>query len=268
MDGDITNEKLILDGINHLPPKKLNVNGNIVIDTLGLNIKSAIALSEIQLDLDFESTNKAMTVKVNTSEFELEPTLKLIPKNYLSSLEGYDLQGKSTIKFSYISDQKKDGYINIDFDLKEGYIRGNVLPFDMNETSLNGSYSNGKQRTDASTKIKLDDIQFTANGELVQANATIQGLKNPTLITDFNTQMQLSEIEKWGYEHDFKSLIGDAQIKGKYNGKIGLKNKVTYDLAMAEKTADFSIDDLSLHFNQQSPKLSDAKLNLNLSMIM
>jgi len=264
LQGDITNEKLILDGINHLPSKELNVNGNIVIDTLGLNIKSAIALSEIQLDLDFESTNKAMTVKVNTSEFELEPTLKLIPKNYLSSLEGYDLKGNSTIKFSYISDQKKDGYINIDFDLKEGYIRGNVLPFDMNETSLKGSYSNGKQRTDASTKIKLDDIQFTANGELVQANATIQGLENPTLITDFNTKMQLSEIEKWGYEHDFKSLIGNAQIKGTYKGKIGLKNKVTYDLAMAEKTADLTIDNLSLHSDEQSPQLSDAKLNLKL----
>ena len=209
-----------------------------------------------------------MTVKVNTSEFELEPTLKLIPKNYLSALEGYELQGKSAIKFNYISDQKKEAYINVDFDLKEGYIRGKDLPFDMNETSLKGSYSNGKQRTDASTEIKLDDIQFTANGELVQANATIQGLENPTLITDFNTQMQLSEIEKWGYEHDFKSLIGDAQIKGTYKGKIGLKNKVTYDLAMAEKTADLTIDNLSLYSDEQSPQLSDAKLSLNLSMTM
>ncbi|MGB1932600.1 MAG: hypothetical protein ACPHL8_06075, partial [Flavobacteriales bacterium] len=264
LQGDITNEKLILDGINHLPSKKINLNGDIVIDTLGVKIKSAIALSDIQMDLDFESTDKAMTVKVNTSEFELEPTLKLIPKNYLSALEGYELQGKSAIKFNYISDQQKEAYINVDFDLKEGYIKGKDLPFDMNETSLKGSYSNGKQRTDASTEIKLNNIQFTANGELVQANATIQGLENPTLITDFNTQMQLSEIEKWGYEHDFKSLIGDAQIKGTYKGKIGLKNKVTYDLAMAEKTADLTIDNLSLHSDEQSPQLSDAKLSLKL----
>ncbi|MGB2364178.1 MAG: AsmA-like C-terminal region-containing protein [Flavobacteriales bacterium] len=264
LEGDITNEKLILDGINHLPSKKINLNGDIVIDTLGLNIKSTIALSDIQMDLDFESTDKAISVKVNTSEFELEPTLKLIPKNYLSALEGYELQGKSKIRLNYISDQQKEAYINVDFDLKEGYIKGKDLPFDMNETSLKGSYSNGKQRTDASTEIKLDNIQFTANGELVQANATIQGLENPTLITDFNTQMQLSEIEKWGYEHDFKSLIGDAQIKGTYKGKIGLKNKVTYDLAMAEKTADLTIDNLSLHSDEQSPQLSDAKLSLKL----
>ena len=264
LEGDITNEKLILDGINHLPSKKLNLNGDIVIDTIGVKIKSAIALSDIQMDLDFESTDKAMIVKVNTTEFELEPTLKLIPKNYFSALEGYELQGKSAIKFNYISDQLKEGYINVDFDLKEGYIKGKDLPFDMNETSLKGSYSNGKQRTDASTEIKLNNIQFTANGELVQANATIQGLENPTLITDFNTQMQLSEIEKWGYEHNFKSLIGDAQIKGTYKGKIGLKNKVTYDLAMAEKTADLTIDNLSLHNDEQSPQLSDAKLNLKL----
>ena len=264
LEGDITNEKLILDGINHLPSKKLNLNGDIVIDTIGVKIKSAIALSDIQMDLDFESTDKAMIVKVNTTEFELEPTLKLIPKNYLSALEGYELQGKSKIRLNYISDQQKEAYINVDFDLKEGYIKGKDLPFDMNETSLKGSYSNGKQRTDASTEIKLNNIQFTANGELVQANATIQGLENPTLITDFNTQMQLSEIEKWGYKHDFKSLIGDAKIKGTYKGKIGLKNKVTYDLAMAEKTADLTIDNLSLHSDEQSPQLSDAKLNLKL----
>ncbi|MGB1306893.1 MAG: AsmA-like C-terminal region-containing protein [Flavobacteriales bacterium] len=264
LQGDITNEKLILDGINHLPSKKINLNGDIVIDTLVLNIKSTIALSDIQMDLDFVSTDKAISVKVNTSEFELEPTLKLIPKNYLSALEGYELQGKSKIRLNYISDQQKEAYINVDFDLKEGYIKGDDLPFDMNETSLKGSYSNGKQRTDVSTEIKLDNIQFTANGELVQANATIQGLENPTLITDFNTQMQLSEIEKWGYEHDFKSLIGDAKIKGTYKGKIGLKNKVTYDLAMAEKIADLTIDNLSLHIDEQSPQLSNAKLSLKL----
>ena len=264
LQGDITNEKLILDGINHLPSKKINLNGDIVIDTLLLNIKSTIALSDIQMDLDFASTDKAISVKVNTSDFELEPTLKLIPKNYLSALEGYELQGKSKIKLNYISDQQKKAYINVDFDLKEGYIKGDDLPFDMNETSLKGSYSNGKQRTDVSTEIKLDNIQFTANGELVQANATIQGLENPTLITEFNTQMQLSEIEKWGYEHDFKSLIGDAKIKGIYKGKIGLKNKVTYDLAMAEKIADLTIDNLSLHSDKQSPQLSNAKLSLKL----
>ena len=264
LEGDISNKKLILDGRNLLQSKKLNLNGYIVTDTLGVKIKSAIALSDIQMDLDIGSTDKAMIVKVNTSEFELEPTLKLIPKNYLSALEGYELQGKSAIEINYISDQEKEAYINVDFDLKEGYIKGKDLPFEMNETSLKGSYSNGKQRTDASTEIKLNNIQFTANGELVQANATIQGLENPTLITDFNTQMQLSEIEKWGYEHNFKSLIGDAHIKGTYKGKIGLKNKVKYDLAMAEKTADLTIDNFSLYSNEKSPQLSNAKLSLKL----
>tara|TARA_B100001057_G_scaffold62114_1_gene55439 strand:+ start:531 stop:3023 length:2493 start_codon:yes stop_codon:yes gene_type:complete len=264
LEGDITNEKLILDGINHLPSKKLKLNCDIVINTLALNIKSTVALSDIQMDVDFERTEKTMTVKVNTSEFELEPTLKLIPKNYLSTLEGYELQGKSAIKFNYISDQQKEAYIKVDFDFKEGYINGKDLPLDINETSFKGSFSNGKQRSGASTEIKLDNIKFTANGELVQANATIKGLENPTLITDFKTQMQLSEIEKWGYKHDFKSLIGHAQIKGTYKGKIGLKNKVTYDFTMAEKTADLTINNLSLHSNEQTPQLSHAKLILKL----
>ena len=126
LEGDITNEKLILDGINHLPSKNININGNIILDSLGLNIKSVITLSEIQLDLDFETTNTAMKVNLKTSELNLKPTLKLIPKNYLSALEGYELQGKSTIKFNYIIDQKKEAYINIDFDLQDGYINGSA----------------------------------------------------------------------------------------------------------------------------------------------
>ena len=97
LQGDIINEKLILDSISYLPSKTLNINGFVYIDSLGLNINSTIALSDIQLNLELESKYKIMTVKVNTSEFELEPTLKLIPKNYLSSLEGYELIGKSLL---------------------------------------------------------------------------------------------------------------------------------------------------------------------------
>ena len=264
-EGKIINEKLILNGINHLPSKNLSINGDMVLDILGLNIESAVDLMNVHLNLNFESTDKAMRVKINTSELELKPTLKLIPKNYLSNLLGYDLQGKINVGFNYISDQQKKAYINVDFDLKEGYINGKDLPFDVDEISLKGSYSNGKQRTDASTKIKLDNIQFSANGELVNANATVQGLKNPNLIAEFKTQIQLSEIKKWGYEHDFKSLSGDAQINGTYKGKIGLKDKVTYDLAMADKTIDLTIDNLSLHIDKQSPKLSNGMLRLKLA---
>ena len=59
-------------------------------------------------------------------------------------------------------------------------------------------------------------------------------------------------------------MLGDAQIKGTYKGKIGLKNKFTYDLAMAEKTADLTINNLSLHSDEQSPQLSNAKLSMKL----
>ena len=263
-EGKIINEKLILNGINHLPSKNLTINGDMVLDTLGLNIKSAIDIMNIHLNLSFESTDKAMTFKINTSELDLKPTLKLIPKNYLSAFVGYELQGKSNVEFNYISDQQKKANVNVDFDLKEGYIKGIDLPFNINGVSLKGSYSNDKQQTDSSTKIKLNNIQFSANGELVNANATIQGLKNPNLIAEFKTQMQLSEIKKWGYEHDFKSLSGDAKINGTYKGKMGLKNNVTYDLAMAKKTLDLTIDNLSLQSDEQSPQLSDATLRLKL----
>ena len=51
-EGNINNEKQILNGINHLPLKNLTINGDMILDTLGLNIKSAIALMNINLNLE------------------------------------------------------------------------------------------------------------------------------------------------------------------------------------------------------------------------
>ncbi|MDB2368915.1 hypothetical protein N9V43_01380 [Flavobacteriales bacterium] len=264
IDGSLVNKKLLIDGINHLPNESLNLNGIVSIDSLGMQIKSNVSLQTLQFDLDFQNSEENMKVKVNTSQLDLKSTFKIIPKNYLSALEGYDISGKSTASLDYISDQQKEALINVNFSLKEGNVKGDDLPFDLNNLSLKGSYTNGKRRSDATTKIILNDIKLVANSEDIQANVTINELKDPIITADFKTQMQLSELEQWGYKHDFQLLVGEAKIEGSYKGKVGMKNNLTYDLTMADKTADLSIDNLNFISDEQTPSLSNAKLDLTL----
>ena len=51
VDGEITNEKLALKNINYLASKNIKFIGNIIIDSLGYNIKSNLSLSDINFDL-------------------------------------------------------------------------------------------------------------------------------------------------------------------------------------------------------------------------
>ena len=264
ISGEIVNEKLLIDKINHLPKETIALNGIITIDSLATKIKSNLSFANMQFDLGFESADETMIVDLNTSQLDLKSIFTKIPKDYLSALESYDINGKSIVKLNYKSDQQKEPFIAVDFTLENGIVKGKDLPFDMNELSLKGNYTNGKLRQDASTEIILDDIQFLANGETIQANAVVKGLENPTIITDFATQLQLSELKKWGYEHDFLSLAGDAKIKGSYNGKVGLQNKITYDMAMAQKSAEINVSNLDFLNDNQTPKLSQATLDLKL----
>jgi len=264
ISGEIVNEKLVIGKINHLPKETIKLNGIINIDSIATKINSNLSFKNMQFDLGFESANENMVVNLNTSKLDLNSILEIIPKDYLSALEGYDINGKSIVSLNYISDQQKEPFIKVDFTLEEGNVKGKDLPFDMNALSLSGNYTNGKQRSDASTNIKLDDIQFVANGENIQANAVVKGLDDPIIITDFTTQLQLSELKKWGYQHDFSSLSGDAKIAGSYNGKIGLQNKVTYDMTMAKKAVEISINNLDFLNDIHTPRLSKANLDLKL----
>lgn len=260
----LQNKKLILNKINHLANTNINLNAQVNLDSVGFDIQSNIDVAKMQLDLRAKQINETLSLNLNTSELDLKSVFKIVPKTYLTALEGYNISGKSKAQLSLINDQQKEAGINVNFTLKEGYFASKDLPFDLNQISLKGKYTNGKQRSNKSTTITLEDIALIANDEAIQANAVINNLDNPNIKTDFKSQLQLSELEKWGYKVPLQSLVGEATLSGSYNGKIGVKNKATYDIAMAEKTAEIRIKNLTIINDENTPKLSNATLNMRL----
>lgn len=261
--GILQNKKLVVNEINHLANKTIDLNAQLVIDSTGVDIQSNISLAELLIDLDLK-LHESLSLSLNTSEMNLESVIKLVPKDYLTALEGYDINGKSKAQLTYLSDQQKDASIKVKFTLNDGNFKSKDIPFELNQIALTGQYSNGTNRNNESTSITLNDISLMANNEPILANAVISNLDNPNIKADFKSQLQLSELKKWGYKPPLKSLIGEATVSGTYNGKIGLKNKATYDVAMAEKTADIELKNITLISDENSPKLSQANLTLKL----
>ncbi len=264
LDGEITNEKFEINNIDHLSSKNIKLNGSIILDSLGFNIKSNFNVSDVHFDLNAEKIDDRIKVNLKTNNLDLEETKELIPNEYISSIKNYEFKGNSKFNLNYLYRRSNESSIKVDFDLNQGSLKSQDLHFAITGISLKGNYYNGNLNSEKISEINLDDIKLKLNGEPFEANATIKGEKNPTLNLDFETQLELSEIKKLGYKHNFKSLTGKTKIKGNYNGKIGLKNKLTYDITMAEKIVDVDIKNLSFKLDDKSPMLSKANIEIKI----
>jgi hypothetical protein len=262
IDAQLLNRKLSLNNVNHLPNENVNLNTEMSIDSFGIDIITNLSVRDIPFNVEVKQNNETLKVDVIANEFDIVSTLDILPKDYLSALEDYDISGKSSLKLKFITDKQKEAAIDIDFTLKNGTVKSDIIPFDLEQLSLDGNYTNGAKRTDETTQIDLKDIQLIANNELILANATINGLENPKVKADVSSQFNLSELEKWGYKSDLKSIDGNATYEVSYFGNVGVKNNIDYDIAMAKKSADISIENLSLTIDEQSPKLSNSNVKL------
>ena len=160
VDGEITNEKLALKNINYLASKNIKFIGNIIIDSLGYNIKSNLSLSDINFDLKIEKNDKNLNFNVNSNNADLQKIKELIPSNYISKLENYEFKGKSNFNLSYIDKYPNEAYIMIDFDLNQGLLKSRNMNFDMDAITLNGNYYNKNLKSEENSEIIISNFQI------------------------------------------------------------------------------------------------------------
>ena len=103
VDGEITNEKLALKNINYLASKNIKFIGNIIIDSLGYNIKSNLSLSDINFDLKRVEGYRNFCNKLwNASRFiMLQCTQKNLSKVSSKSIEDIWIEELELLKEEY-----------------------------------------------------------------------------------------------------------------------------------------------------------------------
>ena len=248
-----------------LSKKPIDLDAEISIDSIALRLQSNVLLAQLPLDIDLVNNAQSTQVSIKTPRTDLATVFGLIPKKYLSAIEPYDISGNSQLDIFVVSDQLPMPKIKVDFTYNNGAVKSNNFPVEINNIRFSGSYTNGNRRNNTTTKIVLDDINCLINDETIEGRATIVDINNPKINTNINTQLQLSELASYGYDVPFDSLSGKAEIDLTYNGHVGLKNKIHYDLAMADKSATVKVENLTLQMDSTSPSLSSTSLQLNVT---
>ena len=261
LKGQFTNNAFVFDNTNFLSNQPIDLDAEISIDSMALSLKSNALLAQLPLDITLSNNKQSTQVSVTTPKTDLTTILGLVPKKYLSNIQPYDISGNTQLNVFILSDQLPMPKINVDFTYNNGIVKSNDFPVEINNINLTGSYTNGNRRNNGSTKILLNDINCLINDETIVGRASIVDINNPKINTTINTQLQLSDLDSYGYKIPFDSLSGKAEIDLTYNGHIGLKNKIYYDLAMADKSATIKVENMTLQMDSTSPSLSKTTYN-------
>ena len=213
--------------------KRANFNGSVIVDGIALSYEGKV--------------ENGYMVNISGKDIAIEKGLSYVPKRYLKPIEGYLLDGALDFDLQ-LENQKnsmKKAAINADFVIENGSFESD-LAWKLKNATISGFYHNGKNRTNASSYVVLESIDCSINGEPFKGSLMYSNFNDPSIESQINTKISLSEIERWGYNIPFQDIGGKAQIWGSYKGKIGQKGKFNSAFLEAEKSFNIQLTNASL----------------------
>ena len=195
------------------------------------------------LELKFNGTVKnGYCINVSGTDIDIKTSLDYVPKIFLSSIKSFQFDGIADLNIN-VENQKKTklpAAIHADFNIKNGSMQTN-FPLQIKAAEIQGVYNNGEQRNNTSSTVSLQSINCQVNGNDLKGSLTYSNFNNPYIQTQFNTELNLEDIQQWGYELPLQKLSGSAKITGNYKGKIGFKSDIKKDFEQAEKSAEIQL---------------------------
>lgn len=213
--------------------KRTNFNGSVIVDGTALSYEGKV--------------ENGYRVNVSGKDIAIEKGLSYVPKRYLKPIEDYLMYGALDFEL-HVENQKnsmKKAAINADFFIENGSFESD-LAWKLNNATISGFYHNGKNRSNASSNVVLQSIDCSINGEPFTGSLIYSNFNDPSIETQINTKISLSEIERWGYNIPFQDIAGKAQIWGSYKGKVGQKGKLKSAFLEAEKSFNIQLTNASL----------------------
>lgn len=261
IDGKMKSKSILVNNINHLKNQDFEIESSLVMIGDSMQINSKIDAFNHLFYIDIISNN-SLLVKVKTDDLSIQEAIENCPTEYLTAIENYTFSGLIDFDFTLLTDQKDSPYIETDYVLKKVTING--LPLQIDELSTYGTYKNGTFRNLSSSSFTANNIFCIVNNEKINGNISLNNLEDMFLNADISMNLNLSDIENWGYNHNFKTLEGEVNLSANYIGKVGGR-KWEYDLSMAEKSASIDVSNFAFKQSEDFPSIDYGKLTLKLN---
>jgi hypothetical protein len=268
-NGQITSEKILIDGVSYLGGKSFTVNSELTYD----DIKKHLTIKPTTLDLKNASfsvngtytwKNKSLIdLTTKGKNTDIQTLLSLLPGSMSSKVEKYKSDGDVYFNARLKGEisQRKHPSLSIDFGFDDATIFHPDYNSRIEDASMTGSFATSEVSDLRQASLVLKNIRGKLNNEDFQANFILNDFINPEVIFDFKGKVDAPALMSFYPVESIQNVSGALVADVSFEGKVELlKDKATAQRVSTQGTID--LQHINLLYGKD--KISFTDLNGNL----
>ena len=268
-EGEVTTEKISVNGNNFLGGKSFQIKSNLSINTQ----RKVLSVKPSTLDLkgsgfnvigeyDWKSKNK-IDFKIDGKNTDIQTLLSLLPGKASGTFEKYQSDGDVYFNAKIKGDvgDGRSPSLSVDFGFKNATIFHPEYKTKIEEASLEGSFATKALTDEREAVLVLKNMTGKLNGEPFTSNFIIQDFKDPDIICDFKGRIDAAAVQGFFPADNLKNVQGSLLADLSLEGKIQLlKNKATAQRVSTRGTIE--LENINLNYGKDQIPLRNLKGSL------
>ncbi|HEY9045643.1 MAG TPA: AsmA-like C-terminal region-containing protein [Ohtaekwangia sp.] len=271
-DGQLTTEKINIDGNSYLGGKSFDVKSTLLYDDANRNLTinpSTLKLKQsaflISGTYNWRDGN-FIDLRTEGENTDIQTIFSLLPESMVKNLEKYQSKGdvyfKAKVK-GEISKRKSPSF-SVDFGFNDATIFHPDFKTRIEQASLEGSFASSEVSDLRMATLVLKNIKGILNGESFTANFVMQNFKDPEVICDFKGRMDAASVFDFYPVPAIKDVSGSLLADVSFEGKIAfLKRRATAQRVSTQGTIE--LQDINLQYGDDRIPLQHLKGSLQFS---
>ncbi|MGC3947437.1 MAG: hypothetical protein QM762_23465, partial [Chryseolinea sp.] len=271
-DGDLTIEKLSIEGKSYLAGKAFEIESDLIYDDL----KKILTINPSLLVLRKASFNVAgsyswktkneIDIKVDGKDTDIQTLVSFLPESTAGSLAQYRSDGDVYFKGRLQGEIGKNANpaLNIDFGCTNATVYHPTYKSRIEGARLEGSFRTNDVMNTAIARLSLKNISGTLNKEPFSGNLTIHNFTSPDVVCDFKGRVDAAALLGFYPIDEVRAASGSLLANVSFNGKIDmLKKKSTAQKVSTQGTID--LQSISFNFGKDNTRIEGLSGNLQFS---
>lgn len=271
-EGELTTEKINIDGNSYLANKSFIVNTELVYNdaqrSLTINpstLKLKQSAFKVQGVYNWKDANiiDLITEGENT---DIQTIFSLLPESATKNFDKYQSKGdvyfKSKLK-GEISRRRSPSF-SVEFGFNDATIFHPDFKTRIEDASLEGSFATSKVTDLRGATLVLKNVKGVLNGESFAANFVMSDFKDPKVMCDFKGRLDAASVFDFYPVQTIKNVSGSLLADVSFEGKIGLlKKKATAQRVSTQGTIE--LQSISLQYGNDNVPLQNLRGSLQFS---
>jgi hypothetical protein len=268
-DGQVTSEKISIDGVEYLKNKSFDVTSGLVYDETQKSLlinPSTLKLGEAEFIVNgnYQWKEKNLIDLITEGDkTDIQTILSLLPSSISAQVEKYKSDGdvyfRSKLK-GEIS-KRKQPLFSVEFGFRNATIYHPDYKSKIEQASLTGSFATLDIRNPRQASLILKDIKGTLNNETFEANFVLYNFVDPEVICNFKGKVDAASVLNFYPIESLKNVTGSLVADISLEGKVQLlKNKATAQ--RVSTMGNIEMIDINLEYGERNIPLQQLKGSL------